>query len=148
MGAIFLGFSGFNLRAEETTVVCANDIRCHKLREFLVRNDSPLVPFVNSFLVAADVNDLDWRLLPAISAVETSAGKKCRRNNIFGWNSGRASFKSAAHAIAYVASRFSASPIYAGKTARGILNTYNPYKNRYPKAVIAVMQSLSPETVN
>jgi hypothetical protein len=147
VGAIFLGCSGLALQAEDASFSCGNDIRCHKLRDFFSRNNSPLVAHVNSFLVAAELNKLDWRLLPAISAVETSAGKHCRRHNIFGWNSGRASFKSVAHAIGFVASRFSSSPIYAGKSARDILHTYNPYKNRYSKAVIPIMQSISPEPV-
>ena len=50
---------------------------------------------------------LDWRLLPSLSFVESSGGKAARNNNLFGWDSGRAAFSSAAAGIRAVASSLS-----------------------------------------
>lgn len=51
------------------------DPRVNKLQQFFSSKGSPLAPYANSFIAAADKYGLDWRLLPAISGIETSFGK-------------------------------------------------------------------------
>jgi hypothetical protein len=45
------------------------------LRRYFTQKGSPLSPYTDAFLSAADRYGLDWRLLPAISGIETSFGK-------------------------------------------------------------------------
>jgi hypothetical protein len=117
------------------------------LRNFFLRYQSPLEKLAKVFLEKADEHRLDWRLLPAISMVETSGGKHGTPSNVFGWNSGRTRFATVEAGIAFVAGRFAESPIYAGRTAMGILQKYNPARKAYPPKVVRFMRELSLEPV-
>lgn len=127
--------------------LCESDMRCLAIRNFFHRHGSPLVRLAPRFLAAADEHQLDWRLLPALSMVETTAGKFGRPTNVFGWNSGRARFKSVEAGIDFVAKRLATSPVYAGRTARGILEKYNPARAAYVGKVTKRMMEISPEPV-
>lgn len=89
-----------------------------------------------AYVEAADKYGLDYRLLPAISIVESSCGRFMRANNLFGWNSGRARFRTQRQAIEKVA-QFLGS---WGDTTK-ILKRYNPSK-KYPKKVLAWMEKI------
>ena len=117
------------------------------LQSFFKKHGSPLHAKAVAFLEAADEHKLDWRLLPSIAMVETSGGKHGRPNNVFGWNSGLTGFKSVEAGIHYVASRFAISPIYRGRSARGILMEYNPARTNYPPKVIRFMLQLTTDPV-
>src|ERR1017187_7183838 len=80
------------------------DPRLETLRTFFRNAACPAVEYAAAFLEAADYNELDWRLLPSLSYVETTGGKSARNNNLFGWDSGRARFRSpiaGIHAVGY-----------------------------------------------
>ena len=70
-----------------------SDRRVDRLEEFLTKNSSPLAPVASVFVVAADIYQFDWRLLPAIAGKESSYGKKVpwdnhngrHSYNPFGW---------------------------------------------------------------
>lgn len=70
-----------------------SDWRIIRLEEFLTKNGSPLAPFATVFVVASDIYQFDWRLLPAIAGQESSYGKKIpwdiqngrHSYNPFGW---------------------------------------------------------------
>jgi hypothetical protein len=64
------------------------DGRYIRLKTFLEKRKSPVEHLAADFISAADRNQLDWRLLPAIATIESSAGKRYNNNNIFGWDSG------------------------------------------------------------
>ena len=68
------------------------DPRLARLKEFFAIRGCPLKDAAKDFLVAADENSLDWRLLPSISIIESSGGKAYKNNNVFGWDSAKASF--------------------------------------------------------
>jgi hypothetical protein len=121
---------------------CATDDRCRTLQSFFSRQGSPLESIAAVFVATADEHHLDWRLLPAIAMVETGGGRSGRRNNIFGWNSGRTRFATVAAGIEFVASRLAHSPLYRGRTSRGILAAYNPSRQKYPPKVIRFMEML------
>ncbi len=93
------------------------------------------------FLEAADAYELDWRLLPSLSFVETTGGKAARNNNWFGWDSGRTKFTSAAAGIHAVGYSLANAGAYRGKSLDGLLATYNP-RPEYVKAVKAVMRTI------
>jgi len=135
------------VHADPAVSHCDADSRCQALRNLFLRYQSPLHKLALTFVRTADSHNLDWRLLPAIAMVETSGGKHGNRTNVFGWNSGRTHFKSVEAGIAFVAGRFTHSPLYAGRTAMGIILKYNPAKIAYPPKVKRYMLELSSDPV-
>jgi hypothetical protein len=120
------------------------DLRLRLIWQYFADRDCPLRDSAAEFLIAADENALDWRLLPSISMIESSGGKDYRNNNVFGWNSCRESFPSVEAGIHFVASKLAKSKLYKDKTLDQKLATYNPQPN-YPHRVKAVMRALGPE---
>lgn len=61
--------------------------RVEVLRRFLEKHDSPLAESADTFVVVADKYDLDYRLLPAISCIESACGKRliAESYNAWGW---------------------------------------------------------------
>ena len=93
------------------------------------------------FLVAADQNELDWRLLPSISIIESSGGKDYTNNNVFGWDSCKERFSSVRAGIHYVAAQLGKSSRYKGKNVDRKLQIYNPLPE-YSQRVKAVMRAM------
>lgn len=122
-------------------VFCQPDARVLRIRSFFERYKSPAANFAADFVSAADLYALDWRLLPSISMVESSGAKYYTNNNIFGWDSCRASFPTVREGIFHVASRLANSRIYKGKDLSGILRSYNPGPN-YDDNVLRLMAAL------
>lgn len=120
-----------------------NDPRLETLRKFFHHMDCPAERMAQVFLEAADAYDLDWRLLPSLSFVETTGGKAARNNNLFGWDSGRAKFPSPAAAIHAVGYRLANSEVYRGKKLDTLLAIYNP-NPQYGRKVKSVMHSIAP----
>ena len=120
-----------------------DDPRLIRLKEFFAKWDCPLLDSAEDFLIAADRNDLDWRLLPSISFVESSGGKDYRNNNVFGWDSCRESFPSVRAGIHYVAAQLANSKLYKDKSVKMKLQIYNP-QPEYSSRVHAVMRMLGP----
>lgn len=116
----------------------ADDPRLEVLRNFFHSVHSPLEKLASVFLVEADEHDLDWRLLPGLSFVESTGGRAPRGNNIFGWNNGNSNFRSISEGIHIVASRLANSPMYRGKGLVDKLRTYN----RNPKYVASVRTAM------
>jgi hypothetical protein len=74
----------------------AFDNRSQILEDYLAQFDSPLAEYAEEFVKAADTYDLDWRLLPAITGVESTYGKFIPQGsyNAYGWNNGAYYFQS------------------------------------------------------
>ena len=119
------------------------DPRLETLRTFFRNADCPAAEYAAAFLEAADHNELDWRLLPSLSYVESTGGKSARHNNLFGWNSGRAEFSSAIASIHAVGYRLSHSELYKDKELDKLLSTYNP-NVEYGRKVKSVMRRIAP----
>ena len=102
------------------------DPRLETLQRFFQKAGCPAEAYSSAFLEAADVYDLDWRLLPSISFVESTGGKVAPNNNLFGWDSGRAQFDSPTAGIHKVGYQLAHSDLYRNKDIDGILATYNP----------------------
>ena len=120
-----------------------NDPRFALLKQFFDRRGSPAREHVGDFILAADRNKLDWRLLPGISVVESGGGKEYRNNNILGWASCKERFPSVKAGIHAVARRLSTSNLYKNKSVEGILRTYNSNAD-YSLKVKRVMYAISP----
>lgn len=120
-----------------------NDPRLSALRQFFAKADCPALHYSRVFLEAADVYKLDWRLLPSISYVESTGGKFARNNNLFGWDSGKASFASPVQAIQHVGYRLSHSSRYRAKSVDTLLASYNP-DAEYAAKVKSIMRRIAP----
>lgn len=118
-----------------------NDPRLHALRRFFGKSGCPAKAYSHVFLEAADDYDLDWRLLPSISFVESTGGKLARNNNLFGWNSGNARFSSPSAGIHAVGYSLANSRRYKDKKLDELLATYNP-NSEYAQKVKSVMQRI------
>lgn len=81
------------------------DRRILILETYLNKQKSPLTGYSSIFIESADKYNLDWRLIPAITGVESSFGKKMPYNsyNAYGWNNGKFKFQSWNHSINHVA---------------------------------------------
>lgn len=118
------------------------DPRFVKLQAFFSRGDCPAEEYAEAFLDAADRYDLDWRLLPSLSFIESTGGKQAKHNNMFGWGEARFSTPTAGiHAVGY---RLANSSLYKDKDLDGLLSTYNPVAG-YPGLVKSVMRRIAPE---
>jgi len=119
-----------------------NDPRLDSLRKFFVKTECPAQAYAPAFLEAADVYELDWRLLPSISFIESTGGKAARNNNLFGWDSGRAQFASPVAGIHQVGYQLAHSDLYRHKSTDAILATYNPNAD-YAAKVKSVMRRIA-----
>jgi hypothetical protein len=119
------------------------DPRLACLQHFFQQAACPIERFSHIFIQVADTYNLDWRLLPSISFIESTGGKMARNNNLFGWDSGKAAFSTPVAAIQEVAHQLANSSLYRNKKLDGILHTYNPDAS-YARKVKSVMQQIAP----
>jgi len=65
----------------------AEDMRIYMLSMYLSQKNSPLANKAGFFVIEADRLDLDWRLVAAISGVESTFGKHIPQHsyNAWGW---------------------------------------------------------------
>ncbi len=119
----------------------ATDERVGKLEKFFDDHNCPLKDEAAEFIEAADRNQLDWRLLPSISVVESGGGKDYRNNNVLGWANCDQRFTSVAAGIHSVARRLSHSRLYRHKSIDRILATYNP-RPEYTTKVKTLMHAI------
>ena len=73
-----------------------SDYRVRILKAYLAKHNSPLADYAGYFVETADKYNIDWRLVPAISGVESTFGKRIPANsfNAYGWANGAYKFKS------------------------------------------------------
>lgn len=71
--------------AEKTT---STDYRVKVLEGYLKEQNSPLTPFAADFVRDADKYNLDWKLVAAISGVESTFGLAIPANSYNGWGWG------------------------------------------------------------
>lgn len=121
----------------------ALDPRAVRLKAFFAKLHCPVTDLSEEFIHAADDNQLDWRLLPSISVIESGGGKAYRNNNIFGWNNGSDPFPTIRAGLNEVAFKLGRSPLYRNRNLLGKLKMYNPY-NTYAASVLSVMNRISP----
>lgn len=124
--------------------ISRKDPRWILIKQFFLDNGAPAHIYVDDFLIAADRNGLDWRLLPSLSMVESGGGREARNNNMFGWDNCKVHFRTVKEGIYRVASMLKNSSVYKSKTSLDeILWTYNPRK-AYKVKVRALMAQLGP----
>lgn len=86
--------------------VIASDVRALKLAKYFFKHESPLGYLAPEFVMIADKYGLDYRLLPAISGVESTFGRNYLNGtfNVYGWGGGLLYFNSWSEGIEKVAS--------------------------------------------
>lgn len=119
------------------------DARAVRLKNFLSRLHCPVTYLAEDFVHAADEYQLDWRLLPSISVIESGGGKAYRNNNIFGWDQGNQAFPTIRAGLNEVAFKLGRSPLYRNRDSAGKLRLYNPDES-YASTVLTVMNRISP----
>ena len=120
----------------------SEDPRTARLREFFCALRCPVKELAEDFVQAADDNQLDWRLLPSISVVESGGGKAFKNNNLFGWNNGEKPFITVRTGIHEVAFQLGKSDRYRNQDVKGKLHFYNPNPD-YAGKVVGVMKMIN-----
>jgi len=115
--------SAADVSAEIHTNPNDGDIDFRSLRLFLTLKQcqSPLTVYYDDFLAAADLWNIDWKLLPAITGLESVFGKRMvtGTHNAYGWAGGYQGFKSWRESIFYVSGKLKKN--YYG---RGLTDPY------------------------
>jgi hypothetical protein len=142
-GMLSLPVHATNPEAPDAASQYRNDPRLASLKTFFTRGSCPVRYLAAEFLKVADQHNLDWRLLPSISIVESSGGRASRNNNIFGWANGKTMFRSMRAGIHEMARNLAESKRYRDEDVDGILRKYNPDAS-YPSVVKSVMRRISP----
>ena len=121
------------------------DGRAEAVQSFLERHSCVIADLADDFVLAAELNRIDYRLLPVLAVLETGCGRAARNNNLFGWANGRKPFGSFRQSIHFVAQRLRVAPHYAGKTVPEKLKVYNR-RAAYQRRVLAMMQAMPEPT--
>jgi hypothetical protein len=117
------------------------DPRPERLKAFFDAYGCPGPLHVEEYLRAADTYAIDYRLLPALSLVESTCGRYERMNNRWGWDSARTGFRSVPHGIHFLARQLANGKYYRGKTLDEKLRTYNP-NPVYPREIRRLMREI------
>lgn len=134
----------------QTSAVIKNDIdkdiRQEKLEQFLKSYDSPLAAYAGVFIQKADEYNIpDWKLVPAVTGVESTFGKAIPFNsyNAYGWNNGNYSFSSWEESIDVVTRTLKFKYIDRGlDTVEKIACVYAPPSNTWAGKVNYFMHEI------
>ena len=105
------------------------DYRVYTLRKFLNKYSSPLTPYSSEFIAMADYYGIDYRMVPAITGVESTFGKQIPAGsyNAYGWANGKYSFTSWPNSIQIVTKTIKLKYIDKGAVSIGkIAKIYAP----------------------
>ena len=151
------------LNTEASNLLAFNQPEDEKLKTLKVQGDAidayfkkydmPLEGTGLKMAEEADKNDLDWRLLAAISVRESTGGiHACQKADYsaFGWGSCKINFESYEQAIEVVSRNLGGNNPktahhYDGKTTYQILRKYNNVIAKYPEQVIKIMNAIGTE---
>lgn len=114
------------------------DYRVQNLKKFLLKYNSPLAPYAYEFVAYADQNDLDYRLVPAITGVESTFGKHIPVGsyNAYGWANGDYNFESWEDSISHVSKLLKTKYVDRGAdTIYEIAHIYAPPSNTWGSKV-------------
>jgi len=144
-----------NILSEENSVIITQEEvnqkeKAEAIDNFFAKYDAPLEGYGMKFVVEAEKNNLDWRLLPAIAMRESTGGKNaCKNadNSVFGYGSCKISFDSIDESIEVVAASLGGNNPntachYSDKTTLEILKSYNSVIPNYYKQVAKIMEMI------
>lgn len=78
------------LRLHKSKELGTSDMRVLALQNVFRKYNSPLVSYSRHYVHYADLNGIDWKLLPAISGIESTFGRHhiAGTHNVYGWGGG------------------------------------------------------------
>lgn len=121
------------------------DYRKIQLFSFLKEKNSPLAPFAADFVDAADLWQIDWRLLPAIAGLESGFGQKMIPGsyNGYGWAGGYFKFSGWRESIYYLSYKLRKNYYDRGLTdPDSIGRVYAPPNPSWGKLVSLIMAQI------
>ena len=80
--------SGSSAKIQTINEPNVEDIRAKVLSDYLKTHNSPLVPYAPTFVKYADMYNLDWKLVAAISGLESTFGQQIPYGTYNGWGWG------------------------------------------------------------
>ncbi|MFZ2205304.1 MAG: hypothetical protein WAV23_01820 [Minisyncoccia bacterium] len=132
-------------------------IKALAIDTYFKEHGMPLEGMGMKMVQEAEKNDIDWRLLPAISVRESTGGlHACKKVkfSFMGWGSCKINFKSNEESIEIVARNLGGNNPntdhhYADKTTKQILQKYNPPSivPHYAEQVIKIMDNIGDEII-
>jgi hypothetical protein len=125
LAALTLVASAYGNAVTENPLVL-RDTRYDRLESFFQSFGCPTPHYVSEYLGAADSYTIDYRLLPAISVLESTCGIYQRLNNRWGWDSARKGFSSFRAGLQYIARQLSEGRFYKNKSLDEKVRMYNP----------------------
>jgi hypothetical protein len=123
------------------------DTRNLVLKSFLDKKKSPLSEYSDILIEKADENGLDYRLIPAISGVESNFGKRIPYNsyNAYGWANGDFYFDSWEDSIEIVSDTLKKKYIDKGaRKINQIAKIYAPPSTTWAKNVKYFVNQIDP----
>lgn len=129
--------------------VSSEDIRVKALTKVFEKYNSPLAQEAQSYVELADKNGVDWKLLPAISGLESSFGKRLMPNsyNAYGWGGGHIYFDSWAHGIDTITKALSEKYYARGATTVWTIGPIYAESPTWAVRVDSFMQSIEKEYI-
>ena len=121
--------------------------RAEKIDAFFKKRSMPLAGYGAKMVAAAEDNDIDWRLLPAIAVRESSGGIQACGYNPFGWASCKVTFKSYNEAITTLGRNLggnnpNTAAYYSGPTERKLHHYNGTVMPTYPQEVLDIMENI------
>lgn len=143
-----------NIAIENSVITTQEEVerseKAEAIDAYFKRHNAPLQGYGMKFVIEAEKNGIDWRLLPAVAMRESTGGKhacKSVPNSVFGWGSCKMSFSSIDESIEIVAKNLggnnpNTSRHYKDKTTLQILRKYNSVIPNYPNEVVKIMKDI------
>ena len=123
------------------------DERAVVLKKYLESKNSPLAIYSKDFVLYADKYELDYRLVPAITGVESSFGKRIPMNsyNAYGWANGKYKFENWEESIEIVSKTLKEKYIDKGATSiEAIGRIYAPPSPTWSGKIHYFMNQMDP----
>ena len=123
------------------------DYRIGVLRNFFEEYNSPLSEYAEHFISTADKYHLDWRLVPAITGIESTFGKRMPQGsfNAYGWANGDYRFSSWETSIEIVSKTLREKYLNRGATTiEKIARRYAPPSKTWAGKVKYFMNEIDP----
>ncbi len=136
----------FEMSGSASITTEKSDSRITQLKTFLDSYNSPLATYSAYLVTKADMYDLDWKLIPAISGVESTFGKAIPFGsfNAYGWANGAYYFESWENSISIVAKTLRENYINKGAdTVDKIAPIYAPPSSTWAGKVKYFMEKLA-----
>ncbi|MFC1625424.1 hypothetical protein ACFL1Q_00060 [Patescibacteria group bacterium] len=127
------------------------DIRVEILKNYLQKHNSPLADYAKELVDYADTYELDWRMVAAISGVESTFGKRIPQGsyNAYGWANGNYQFESWDDSIEIVSKTLKEKYIEKGAVSISqIARRYAPPSSTWSYKVKYFMNKIDPLAVS